>query len=214
MQDAIRAHPNFKPPPIAEKTAFVSHHDYKNWNGPQFRTTTQDAYGPKKAEKVDSINNRLQQSHVKFGNDNIHEITTLYQDTFQKHPRAVERANMDAARAFHMGHHSNSKSGDDVHTEITTNQATYVKFKDAKPSDICDALRGGNNIVPNEPRFTVTTSSMHEDFKPFPKSQKIQAIDNSLQRSHIQIKGDESPWTTTQADYFQFNTYRMPGDLI
>ena len=210
MHDSIRPHPDARPPPSAEKTAFVSHQDHRNWNEP-ITTTMRADFPAKKAEQREPINNHLQDTHAAFGNDKIHELTTLYEDTFRKPPPTMERADMDAARAFHMGHHSKDKSGENVKTEDTVYRRTYVHFKDAKPSDMCDALKGGHNIVANDPRFIVRQSSMKEDFQSHKGLQRPPPIDNSLWDSHLQLKGGARPWTTTQQDYFLYKTYKMPG---
>jgi hypothetical protein len=34
MDDGMRPHPDHRPGPEAERTAFVSHQDHRNWNGP------------------------------------------------------------------------------------------------------------------------------------------------------------------------------------
>ncbi|OHT06538.1 hypothetical protein TRFO_25425 [Tritrichomonas foetus] len=209
MHDAIQAHPDFKPPDMADKTAFMSHHDFRNWNE-KVSTTSRDAFQPKKAEPVAPVNNQLQRSHANFGDSKINEKRTLFMDSYKKPPPTLELADMQAARDFHQGHHTNNRSGMSERTEITTNQATYTGFPDCKPSEICDALRGGRNIVQNEPRFTVRTSAMHDAFVPH-KYKPPEPIDNNLQKSHIQLQGNGTKWSTTQQDYFQFKTYRMPG---
>ena len=133
-------------------------------------------------------------------------------DSFQKPPPTMELADMQAARDFHMGHHTNYKGGYADSTEMTTNQATYKAFPDCKPADICDSLRGGKNVVQFEPRFTVKTSVTHDTYVPH-QYKPPEPIDNNLQASHIQLQtGGKPSWSTTQQDYFQFKTYRMPGD--
>lgn len=210
MQDGIVAHPDFRPPPAAEKTAFLSHQDHRNWNG-RPSTTMRDAFVPKKAEKVEPINNKLQQTHASFGNSNIHEMRTLYNDTFTKPPATLELADMDAAREFHMGHHTKDKEGDNIATPSSTNRIDYHGWPGVKPSDMCDALKGGNNIVANDPRLVVKKSQMKEDFIHYKNVDRPSQIDNALQNSHLQLKGSGIPWTTTQQDYFQYETYKMPG---
>lgn len=212
MKEAIVPHPECKPPPMAEKSAFISHHDFRNFNG-KINTTMHDALPPRKAEPVEPINNHLQTSHMVLGAAGVHVKSTLSQDTYTKPPRTMEKADVDAARNFHMSHHSKTSSNSAAKTEITTNQATYIGCPGGKPSDMCDSLKGGHNIVPHDPRFSVKKSAMKEDFHPYPNVQPPPPIDNLLQRSHIQIQQDKSAqWKTTQQDYFQFNTYRLPGD--
>jgi hypothetical protein len=138
-------------------------------------------------------------------------MTTLYDETFRKPPQTLEPANMDAARAFHMGHHSNSRSGMSEGPPKTVYQATYVHHKDTKPSDMCDSLKGGHNIVANDPRFVVRKSQMESDYAPYPGVHRPEPVDNFLQQSHLQLKGAALPWTATQEDYFQYETYKMPG---
>ncbi|KAK8833730.1 hypothetical protein M9Y10_042461 [Tritrichomonas musculus] len=207
-QDALKPHPDFRPPELAPRTAFISHQDHRNWNGP-ISTTSRDAFQPKKAEYIPPVNNQLQRSHANFGDDTINEKRTLYQDTFKPPPPNMERVDFQALRDFHQGHHTNSSSGMGDHTEITTNQATYKAFPGFKPSEICDSLRGGKNIVQNEPRLNVRESEMKSSFVAH-KYAPPQPIDNNLQKSHIQLQGSGEKWTTTQGDYFLFRTYKMP----
>jgi hypothetical protein len=118
---------------------------------------------------------------------------------------------MDAARDFHMGHHSNNRSGINEGPPKTAYDASFVHHRGAKPSDMCDALKGGHNIVANDPRHVVRQSAMKSDFPEYPGIHRPDPIDNLLQRSHLQLTGCGQPWTTTQQDYFQYETYRMPG---
>lgn len=210
---ALKPHPECKVPPLAEKTAFKSHHDYRNWDE-RPSTTMGDAYGPKKVEHVAPINHKLQETHAKFGDPTINEKRTLYADTFTNHPQTQDKPNMQEIRNFHMAHHSNSRRGGQAdRTEITTNQASYTGCKGGKASEMCDALRGGHNIVPNDERFNVKRSAMKDDFVEHKDVKLPQPVDNSLQKSHIQLQGNGVKWSTTQRDYFQFNTYKMPGGI-
>jgi hypothetical protein len=210
MNDAIRPIPGWHRPPEAPRTAFISHQDHRNWRGP-VSTENRDSYYPKIAEHVDPVNNQLQESHGSFGNPAIHETRTLYSDTFKRPPLAGELADMDAARAFHMGHHSNNKSGLNEGPPQTQYDAAFIDHKGVRPSDMCDALKGGHNIVANDPRHVVKQSAMKSDYPHHPGIHRPEPIDNLLQRSHLQLKGCGQAWTTTQQDYFQYETYRMPG---
>lgn len=209
MQDSVKIHPDFKPTESAEKTAFQSHQDFRNWNGVTYTTTNREAYQAKKAEYVPPINNHLQRSHAIVGDRSINEKTTIYQDSFKKPPASLDKIDMQSIRDFHQGHHTNSRSGQYEHTETTTNQRTYKEFKNFKPSDICPATRGGLNVIQDEPRLTVRQSAMQEAFQPHP-IRPPEPIDNNLQRSHIQLQGSGEKWSTTQSDYFRFRRYRMP----
>jgi hypothetical protein len=210
MDDATRPHPEHRPLPAGERTAFVSHQDHRNWNAP-VTTTHHDEFFPKTAESVGPVNNRLQDSHGTFGNPAIREVTTLYEDSFGRPPQAVEPADMAAARSFHMGHHSTSASG--MHDQLppTEYRASYTGHGRAKASDICDALKGGHNVVAHDPRFVLRKSVMDTEYVAHPGVHKPPPVDNSLQNSHVQLKGAALPWTTTQQDYFQYETYHMPG---
>jgi hypothetical protein len=145
MQDATQPHPD------RERTVFVSHQDHSNWNG-LVSTTNHDAYYAKIPERVDPVNNELQQSHASFGNPAIREVMTLYNDTFGRPPPTLSLADADASRAFHMGHHSNCRSEVSDGPARMVYQATCIHHKDAKPSDICDSLKVSHNIVANDPR--------------------------------------------------------------
>ncbi|KAH0787385.1 hypothetical protein GPJ56_008580 [Histomonas meleagridis] len=210
MQDAIQPHPEFKPPPMADKTAFVSHQEYVNTNE-RPTTTNRATYKPCKYEYVAPINNRLQESHASFGSPYINENHTLYNDTFKKFDNSQNKVDMEAIRNFHMSHHSDLMRTD-AKTEITTNQASYTGFPGFKPPPTCDALKGSNNVVPNDPRFNLKKSAMKEDYIPYKNALPPKPIDNHLQQSHIQMQGNQSSYSTTQGDYFQFKTYRMPNE--
>jgi hypothetical protein len=210
MDDATRPHPDHKPGPEAERTAFISHQDHRNWNGP-VTTTHRETFYPKPADRVEPINNRLQESHGTFGNPAIREVTTLYDDSFTMPPPAMELADISAARSFHMGHHSTNASGMHDQLPLTEYNASYRRHKDARASDMCDALKGGHNIVAYDPRFVIKKSAMDTDYVAHPGEHRPPPVDNSLQDSHLQLKGAALPWTTTQQDYFQYETYHMPG---
>jgi hypothetical protein len=210
MEDATAPHPEHRPPPEAERTAFVSHQDHRNWNRP-VSTTHRDAFSPKVAERVDPINNELQASHGTFANPAIREVTTLYDESFGKPPATVELADMDAARSFHTGHHSNNRSGQSDRLPQTEYRTSYTGHPGVRPSNLCDALKGGHNVVASDPRFVVKKSAMDTDYVAHPGDHRPPPIDNSLQNSHLQLKGGAFPWTTTQQDYFQYETYRMPN---
>ena len=208
MHESIVPHPECRPPPPAEKTAFVSHHEYRNWVGPM-TTTSQDAFQPKKAEVRQPFNMGLQQSHMNIGYPGINENRSLYSDTFTKPPPTMDRVDANAMRAFHTAHHSKTDTNSAARTGTTTYNDTYRPQPDFRPPPICDALKGGHNIVPNEERFNVKESNMKESFKPPPKIDQATRTDNKLQKSHLQLKSNCPPWTTTQQDYFLFNTYNM-----
>jgi hypothetical protein len=207
--DALQPHPGYVPPPLAERTAFISHQDHRNWNSP-IRTTNQDEFGPKRAEMREPCNAGLQESHASFGNPGIREMETLYSATFKKPPPTMDRADAEAARAFHMAHHSKTATTHLKANPRTEYQMEYTGCIGGKASDMCDALKSGNNVVANDPRFVVHQSAMRDHYRK-PKSVKPPPpIDNYLQDSHIKFKGGEVPWRTTQQDYFWFETYHMP----
>jgi hypothetical protein len=210
MQDGIQAHPDARPPPEAERTAFISHQDHRNWRGIP-TTTHREAFYPKVAEPVPPVNNQLQESHGTFGNDAIREKTTLYTDSFRRPPPSMDRADVEAARAFHMAHHSNNRSMENEGPPSTMYDTTFIHHKGVPPSDMCEALKGGHNIVANDPRHVVRQSAMKTDFPEHPGVHRPEPIDNLLQRSHLQLTGASQAWTTTQQDYFQWERYKMPG---
>lgn len=208
---AVKPHPGFQPPPMAERTAFQSHHDFRN-SREGMSTTSRDAYQPRKYQPVEIVDHKLQETHAKFGDDAINEKTSLYTSSYQKPAQTMERADMQAARDFHMGHHANNKTGEVDRTGESIYTTSFTGCKGGKASDICDALRGGKNIVPNDPRFNVTKSSMKADYVHHKKAPLPEPIDNALQQSHIRMQtGMGGQWQTTQQDYFQFQTYKMPG---
>jgi hypothetical protein len=208
--EGIRGHPESRPPPLAERTAFISHQDHRNWRGTA-TTTHRETFCPKLAERVEPVSNQLQESHGTFGNDAIREKTTLYTDSFKRPPPSIERADVRAAQAFHMAHHSNNRSTENEGPPATVYDATYIQHKGVKPSEMCDALKGGHNIVANDPRHVVKQSSMKVDFQGHDGGHRPAPIDNLLQRSHLQLTGASQAWTTTQQDYFQWERYKMPG---
>ena len=208
---AVKPHPGFQPPPMAERTAFQSHHDFRN-SREGISTTSRDAYQPRPYQKVEIVDHKLQETHAKFGDDAINEKTSLYATDFKKPEQTMERADMQAAREFHMGHHSNNRTGGVDRTGDSIYTTSFTGCKGGKASDICDALRGGKNVVPNDPRFNVKESMMKSDYIHYKKAPMPEPIDNALQRSHIRMQtGGDAQWNTTQQDYFQFQTYKMPG---
>ena len=209
MHAGLVPYPNFKPPKPVEASATISHHDFRNWNG-RPSTTQSEAFTPKlsQVDRSQAVNNRLQDSHMQIGTGKFEETTSLYQDTFKQFKARPELADVSKIREFHMGTHSKGDTNL-AKTGKTTNQETYTGCKGGKASKICDSLKGGNNIVPNEPRFVVSKSATHTDYVAHPIEHQ-QAVNNKLQRSHIKLDGGQGNWTTTQSDYFQFKTYKMP----
>jgi hypothetical protein len=211
MRAGTVAHPGFVPPEMAEKTAFQSHHDFRNCDG-RPSTTYRDAFPKRPYEHVPAVDHHLQDSHASFGNDQINEKRTLYNDSYQRPPQTRERIDMQAARDFHQAHHLNNRGLPGDKTGITTYRDAYRGCPGGKASDICEALRGGHNIVPNDPRFAVKKSAMREAYVPYPKAPLPQPVDNSLQRSHIQMQGTDARYSTTQSDYFWWHLYRLPHE--
>lgn len=206
MKESIVAHPECRPPPAAERTAFVSHHDYRNWDG-KINTTMHDDFPAKKAEMRQPFNMGLQKSHCNIGYAGINENHSLYSDTFKKPENVSERVDAAAMRAFHTAHHSKTDTGTAAKTGKTTYEDTYKPQPNFVPPPSCDALKGGHNVVPNEDRFNVKESNMKESYKAPTKVEQPMRTDNKLQRSHLQLKSNCPAWTTTQHDYFLFDTY-------
>jgi hypothetical protein len=123
----------------------------------------------------------------------------------------MDRVDADAARAFHMAHHSKTSTSHLPRRDKTEYQTEYTGCVGGKASEPCDALRGGHNIVANDPRHIIRESVMKSQFKRHPNVKPPPPIDNYLQDSHLPLKGGGVPWTTTQMDYFWFETYHMPG---
>jgi hypothetical protein len=198
-----------EPTPLAERTAFVSHHDYRNWRG-RPTTTTRESYPPRPVEITPPIVRDLQGSNATFGNDAINEKTTLYRETFRPPGRTQELAPIQELRDFHQAHHSRCERGQNERLETTTHEATYRGCPGGRAADLCEGLRGGHNVVAKDPQFTVRQSAMRQDFVPHRGGQRPPPIDNFLQRSHVQLQGNGEAWTTTQSDYFQWQRYKMP----
>jgi hypothetical protein len=207
---AVQPHPEARALPLGERTAFVSHHDYRNYNGP-ISTTVRDSFVPKQAESVHRTTGNLQESHASFGREGERMGTTLYRESFVKLPPIGERANVTERRDFHQAHHNDARAGPAERLETTTYRTAFTGCPGGRASDLCDGLRGGNNVVASEPSFTVRRSAMKEDFIPHRGVQRPPPVDNFLQRSHIQLQGNPAHWTTTQQDYFLWQQYRMPG---
>ena len=205
-QESIVPHPEYKPPPPAERTAFVSHCDFRNYDG-KMSTTMRDDYPAKKAEPARPANMGLQQSHCNIGYTGINENRSLYSDTFKNPGRTMDRVDANAMRAFHTAHHSKTDTGTAANTGKTTYQVTYLPQPDFRPPPSCDALKGGHNVVPQEDRFVVKESNMKESFKPPSRCDQATRQDNALQKSHLQLKSTVPNWTTTQQDYFLWYTY-------
>lgn len=193
--------------PIGEKTAFISHQHFHDWKT-DMRTTNQIDYQKKPINLIEKNDKNLQETHAVFGHESIKPPHTLYQDSFQPKGIAFEKADYQAARDFHMGTHS--KITGDGKTGITSYQAEFTGHSDVKPSDICAGLKGGHNVVSNEPRFAVRESVMKNDYKVPGKADQASVIDNNLQKSHIQLTGADGDWSTTQQDYFLYESFRMP----
>lgn len=209
MRESIVPHPEYKPPPPAEKTAFISHCDFRNWDG-KMTTTMREDFPVKHAEPARPANMGLQQSHCNIGYTGINENRSLYSDTFKDPGRTMDRVDANAMRAFHTAHHSKTDTGTAARTGQTTYQVTYLPQPDFRPPPSCDALKGGHNVVPQEDRFVVKESNMKESFKAPQRCDQATRQDNALQKSHLQLKSNCPAWTTTQQDYFQFRTYKMP----
>jgi hypothetical protein len=210
MREAIQPHPEMRPPPPAESSAFISHHDFRNHKG-SVSTTSRDAFQPKKADPVPPLDGNLQESHASFGLAGAKTGSTLYRDTFTPPARTMEKVDIQAARDFHQSHHNDGRSGPSERLESTTYKTNYTGCRGGQASEICDHLRGGHNVVANEPSFTVRRSAMKDSFVPYKGVQRPAPIDNFLQRSHIQLQGNAAPWTTTHQDYFLWEQYKMPG---
>lgn len=210
MKESFTEHPGFHRPPNAPKTAFESHQKFGDW--PTVKTTTaSDAFVEHPIEVREKIDHKLQETHAAFGSDAFNEHTSLYQDSYKRPQQTLELADTAAARAFHMGTHSQITSGD-RRTGSTTYQAEFTGYPGARPSDMCDVLKGSNNVVPNEPTHVVRESATHAAYRRPPAYQQPPAVDNKLQKSHIPMKGGFDEWTTTNDDYFLWERYRMPKE--
>lgn len=213
MHTDIVPHPDCRPPPPAPATAFISNHEFRNWDGP-ISTTYKDSFQPKKAEIPTPANKGLQRTNAKFGYDGINEKTTLYQESFRKPPPTHDPVDAAAMRAFHTAHHTKNDLKDASDTGKTTYQVDYVGHPGFRPPDLANVIKGSNNVVPNEERFNIKESTMKASYKKPPPFDQAQVRDNKLQRSHLQLKSQQDPWTTTQQDYFLFEKYNPPAKCI
>jgi hypothetical protein len=214
-QAATPHHRHSVPPPQSDRTAFTSHHDYRNWAGAPTTTSREAFQAPRTMDQVQPLNRRMHDTSASFGNEAIIENRTLYGDTFTPPPSVMERVDMQAARDFHQGNHNDHRVGPAERLEITTNQATYRGCPGGRASEMCAGPRGGHNVVPSDPHFGGGRSAMQDDYVPHRDVKVPAPIDNSLQKSHIQLQaGSGGTFSTTQSDYFQWQQYRMPGQTF
>jgi hypothetical protein len=210
-QANLRPFTGVSPPPLAARTAFVSNHDYRNWNGRSTTTCRESYVPPGRVEIPPPVDHNLQGSSASIGNSAINEKSSLYRESYRPLGRIDNRTDIQAVRDFHQGHHSNSQRGPNEPLETTTNRATYIGCPGGHASEMCNGLRSGNNVVASDPRFSLRQSSMKETFIHHANVKVPNAVDNSLQRSHIQLGGNDAPWSRTQSEYFQWGRYRLPG---
>ena len=199
------------------QASLVSHHDFRNCNE-TFHSSSQDAYVPLKTQEPQkALQLNLQQTHVKLGEDNVHEMKSLYSDTFQY--RAPERrsqssladeqkANSRMMRDFHTQHHTKVTTVVGLEDNKTTNQATYVPHPDAKPRQPIRFDDSSMAVSMADPTLIVKQSTMKTDYVPLHAKPSV-PVSNQLQQSHIQFGNMANDWRTTQKDYFQFKTYRI-----
>lgn len=199
-------HKGFLPPKSNERTAFISHHDFRNCNE-VFTSTSQDAFPVRAVTKTEPVDNRLRDTHVVIGEPTINENRSLYQDTFIK---KTPQNNSSERRDYHHEDHIRvTNPGEELHFTTTT-QASYLPHPGFKPRDPIQFSQIEHVITPADPSLTVTESTMKSTFIAHP-NQKVNApVNNSLQTSHINISGGaENQYRTTQHDYFQFKTFKF-----
>lgn len=210
-QETFKGYPDSKPPKHAEKTAFISHHDYRNCNE-TFKSSSQDAYVPLNGKPARPADMNLNASHVKLGESNVHETSSLYSETFKPLPLG-QNTRIDPAevRAFHTKHHTNIETIAGIESNKTINQTSYVAHPESRPREPIRFDSNSKPICMADPSSIQMMSTMKSDFKYPTNGTRNEIVNNKLQSSHIQLGGMNTEWRTTQSDYFQYKTFRK-GD--
>jgi len=208
MHDSMSAHPEYRPPPKIDPSLYTSHHDIRN-SDERPTTTMKDSYKPIVGKPEKPVNLALQSSHVQITSDGVHEVHSLYNDTYTKPPPTYQPVDAQLMRTFHTSHHSRIGIGAEAKTGQSTNHTSYIAHPGFKPPEMCKDLKGGHNVVPNENRFAKSQSCMKDAYQVPKKVEQPSVRDNSLQQSHIQLKSNSESWSTTQGDYFKFKTYNI-----
>lgn len=211
-QETFKQYPDAQPPKPVEKSAFVSHHDYRNCNE-TFKSSSQDAYVPLNGKPSRPFNMNLNQSHVKLGENSVHETTSLYNETFKPQSSTIQNTHVDPAeaRAFHTRHHANVTTIVGIETNKTINQTSYVPHPESRPREPIRNDFNSNPICMANQSTIQMQSTMKSDFKAPQPTAPNQAVNNRLQNSHLHLGGMNTEWKTTQSDYFQYKTFRK-GD--
>lgn len=208
--DTFKEYKGFKPPKPAETNLSVSHHNFRDCNE-TFQSESHDSYVPHKIEVTPKVDLHLTNTHIAFGQPGYSEMKSLYRDTFTEKQNVSEPVDRAAARYFNTAHHSRVVDETDHSPMMTTSQATYVPFTGVRPRSPAQHLQSCNSVTPADPSLTVKESTMHASFVHHKNFVADKPINNSLQRSHINMSGGEpvDQWKTTQSDYFQFKTYKF-----
>lgn len=207
--DTFIEYKGFHPPSSVERSAFISHHDFRNCPD-TFCSESHASYISHPISKTQKADLNLSNTHIVFGTPEPSDMRSLYQDTFKGIQTGNQRIDPTELRSFNTAHHM--KVNDDTADPklYTTNQVTYVHHNNFRPRSPIHFSKMDSVIAPSDPSLTVTESTMHASFVPHHNASTNKPINNSLQSSHINFSGGETgKWTTTQSDYFQFKTYKF-----
>jgi len=198
----------YKPPTNMPKTAFISHHEFRNCND-TFKTSTQEAYTQYKLTPPPPAEIHLNDVHIPAGDQSFHQLRSLYQDTFIPQKQTHQTIDFSKTKAFHTQHHTNVTTIAGLQDVKSVSQSTYVPHSGIRPRSPIRNDSEVRVVSMSDPSLVIKESTMKKDFVPFSSNQNRHPVNNELQASHIQIKGETNEkWTTSQGDYFKFTTYQ------
>lgn len=207
--DTFIEYKNFQPPNPVARSAFISHHDFRDCND-NFLSESRDSYQPHQISKTQKVDLNLSNTHITFGMPGYCEMRSLYQDTFKGVQGGNQRIDPTELRNFNTAHHMRVQDYTDKQQLLTTNQTSYIHHKNVRPRSPIHFIQMDNVISPSDTSLTVKESTMHASFIPHKNVTANKPINNSLQASHINFTGGQNEkWSTTQSDYFKFKTYKF-----
>ena len=209
-QDNFHIYEDHKPPSLMPRTAFISHHEFRNCNE-TFQTTSKDSYKPLELNPQKPLDLHLNEGNIKIGESNQSIKTSLYQDTYKKHYINNNNNKNDTinTKAFHTEHHTNVTTIAGLNENKTTSQESYINHKGIIPRSAIKFPEKSTVISMADPSLIITESTMKKDYLPIKNFEKGSSVNLALQNSHIQIKGEmKDEWKTTQSEYFKFKTYK------
>ncbi|OHS92917.1 hypothetical protein TRFO_40741 [Tritrichomonas foetus] len=207
--ETFKEYKGYKPPAAAERSAFVSHHDFRDCKD-TFQSESREAYQPHHITRTPQADLHLTNTHIAIGAPGYGEMRSLYRDTFKGEQGEDQRIDPAEVRMFNTAHHSKVNDDTDHSTMMTTSQATYVHHKNVQPTEPCNWNYNEHTITPADPTLTNMTSESHAAYVHHKGAVANKPINNSLQESHINIAGGQvDQWKTTQQDYFRFKTFKF-----